>query len=486
MMPFRSGFDVLRGLLSGDRAFGMPLYVNVDPTHRCNLQCACCRWHSPLLDKTLLDRSLERDLSPDVFRRFCADAKGTGIQTLQFVGAGEPLLQRSSARARRCDRHGGAATSRPPELRDVVIKQTLACTANCPTCALRRHVHADLKGGTSLSFERWRDLLAEAAELGASRLIISGGEPTLYRELAGLVETGRRHGLSVRVNSNGSLITEEYARSLLDAGLDVMCISLYATSPERMAAMRGNPVLWKKATDAIRILAALERDYPAFEVRSQTILSRENLADFPALLEIHASLGSRHVTVSYLEGDFERQHLPRAADVRRFREAVLPEALRVCHAQGPLAGRLAARNVGRLFSPALLAADDWEAGRYWSRDRGCRVPSRQALILANGDVHPCNIVEYTHEPVVGNLTGPSLTAVWNGEAWRRFRASGHDRCHLCPINRHTGVFLGPGSLIAALAGAVCPDRAGVPGIMRVRPFIEAGEAARAGGRKGDR
>ena len=92
MMPLRSGFDVLRGLLTGDRACGMPAYVNVDPTHRCNLQCACCRWHSPLLDKTLLDQSLERDLSPEVFRRFCAEARGTGTQTVQFVGAGEPLL----------------------------------------------------------------------------------------------------------------------------------------------------------------------------------------------------------------------------------------------------------------------------------------------------------------------------------------------------------------------------------------------------------
>jgi len=92
MTSVRSGLDILRGILTGTTAYAKPLYVNVDPTHRCNLQCACCRWHSPLLDRTLLDQSLERDLSPEVFRRFCAEARGTGTQTLQFVGAGEPLL----------------------------------------------------------------------------------------------------------------------------------------------------------------------------------------------------------------------------------------------------------------------------------------------------------------------------------------------------------------------------------------------------------
>lgn len=114
------------------------------------------------------------------------------------------------------------------------------------------------------------------------------------------------------------------------------------------------------------------------------------------------------------------------------------------------------------------------------------MPSLQALILVDGDVHPCNIVQHAHEPVVGNVLRQPLTEERNGAAWSDFRAGRPARCSQCPINRHTSVFLRPRAPIAALAGAVCPDRAGVPGIMKVRPFTEAGEAARGGGRKGDR
>ena len=82
----------MRGLLTGQKAYSTPLYLNIDATHRCNLHCPYCRWHSPLLPKTILDKNIEPDLSPELFRGLCKDLSGTGTQTLMFVGAGEPLM----------------------------------------------------------------------------------------------------------------------------------------------------------------------------------------------------------------------------------------------------------------------------------------------------------------------------------------------------------------------------------------------------------
>ena len=344
-------------------------------------------------------------------------------------------------------------------MRDIVIKPTLACTANCPTCALRRLLHADLKAARTLRFEHWQEILKEANFLGASYLTISGGEPTLYEHLPQLISAGKGCGLQVRVNSNGSLITREYARALLDAGLDIMCISLYAASNEKMTAMRGNPTLWQKTTNAIRIFAELETDYPGFEIRSQTILSRDNYLDFPALIELHAGLGSRSMTVSYLEGDFEKKYMLGMEEIKHFREEVVPQVLLFCNSQNALTRFVSRKNVKRLFSPAILSLSDWASGRYWRREKACQVPSNQIMVLANGDVHPCNIVEYDHEPVTGNVFEQSLTDIWNGETWRRFRTNLHARCHLCPINRHTIIQLRPESAISALYSTIFYDKA---------------------------
>jgi MoaA/NifB/PqqE/SkfB family radical SAM enzyme len=83
---------LLWGLLDGEIARGGPLYVNVDATHRCNLRCHYCRWHSPLLEKTLLDRSARKDIEPAIFDGLCEDLAALGTRKVQFVGAGEPML----------------------------------------------------------------------------------------------------------------------------------------------------------------------------------------------------------------------------------------------------------------------------------------------------------------------------------------------------------------------------------------------------------
>ena len=100
-------------------------------------------------------------------------------------------------------------------LRKLVIKPTLACTANCPTCTCRRELHKELRESRMLSFEDWKKILAEANNLGVETFDISGGEPTLYKQLPDLIKIGRGYGWKVNVNSNGSLITEEYAKKVI-------------------------------------------------------------------------------------------------------------------------------------------------------------------------------------------------------------------------------------------------------------------------------
>jgi MoaA/NifB/PqqE/SkfB family radical SAM enzyme len=88
----KNNIDLVRGLLNGRKAFAPPLYVNIDATHRCNLKCAYCRWHSPLVTKPMLDRNAPRDLDPEIFDRLCACLEMMGGARMQFVGAGEPML----------------------------------------------------------------------------------------------------------------------------------------------------------------------------------------------------------------------------------------------------------------------------------------------------------------------------------------------------------------------------------------------------------
>ncbi|MEW6487823.1 MAG: radical SAM protein [Thermodesulfobacteriota bacterium] len=328
----------------------------------------------------------------------------------------------------------------PRRLDHLVVKPTLACTAACPTCASRRRLHRDLRGGPTLSFMDWENVLSDAVALGVWHLTISGGEPTIYPRLTELIRAGKRHGLRVRMNSNGSFDGDAIAADLLGAGLDVLDISLYSHVASRHDAMRGSKGLWEKATRNIELFARLQQGgNRGFTLITQTILTRENYRDFGDLLELNLRAGSSGWLVSYLEGDFDGLHGLSPRQVLEFREDILPRALDRCRGLEWDIRSLAIASLRRVFSPRDLSYEQWAAGWYRADNRPCRIPRRQALILASGDVHPCNVVEYTHANVVGNVRSQPLGDIWRGTKWNDFRNGPCEDCRRCPMGRHVFV-----------------------------------------------
>lgn len=295
-----------------------------------------------------------------------------------------------------------------------------------------------------LSLQDWSRILTEARTLGVERLDISGGEPTLYKYLTNLIQIGRGYGWHVGLNTNGSLIDQAYAESLLQAGVNTICVSLYSPNPVVHDAMRRSQNLWHKATNAIRILRAMERRFPDFRVVTQTILCRENYESFAELLELHYKLGSHAIGIAYLEGDFEREYLLDEDHILNFKANVIPKLLEFSNKLSTGSRKHARRIFHDLFSEDILTRSEWACGNYRPKYRSlprCRRPTEFAIVLANGDVHPCNMVEYTHEPVMGNVFTQCLTEIWNSKKWNDFRITLFEGCSFCPINLYTGITL---------------------------------------------
>jgi radical SAM protein with 4Fe4S-binding SPASM domain len=276
-------------------------------------------------------------------------------------------------------------------------------------------------------------VLTEARELGGRNLDISGGEPTLYHNLLALIRLGKQQGWVVQLNSNGSLMTQRMIRTLIDAGLDRVMISLYSHQASTHDEMRGLPGLWDKATAAIAEWAAQKEKRPDLEIVAQTILSPSNLSHLPDLLRLLKSLGVDGVILSYLEGNFDRSEIFVPSQLADFDGRVRSELKSLGREWRWPIGFLARRLFLRLFSAKRQSLKYWASGQYHLRQPACGMPSQMALILANGDVHPCNIVEYTQEPVMGNLFESSLTHMWTSRSWNEYRKQGNSQCRNCPM-----------------------------------------------------
>lgn len=320
------------------------------------------------------------------------------------------------------------------KMRRLVIKPTLDCTAHCPTCALRLDLYGRRRREQSLSLQQWIDVIEDANRLGCTDLHVSGGEPTLYPELARLVETGTRLGMATNVNTNGSPVSPALASELADAGLDSVTVSVYSWRADLHDWARQEAGLFERAIEAIGCLQA----QPGLLVDLQTIPTRYNVLEFDRLIEMAYQLRVGYVYVSYVEGDVERRWLPTTEQIRRFRAQVAPSAQAIIrrHAPAELKDEALA-SVAGMFRDTPQQWQRFSSGIYFPDQKPrCPRPYNFALVLVNGEVHPCNGVEYSHEPVMGNVHERRLTELWQGPVWEQFRVERHDWCHRCPMTLH--------------------------------------------------
>ena len=81
-----------------------------------------------------------------------------------------------------------------------------------------------------MDFDLFKKVVDECAALGITHVRVHNyGEPFLDKQLVEKVRYAKQRGIAeVGMISNGSLITEEIARGMIDAGLDAINISVDA------------------------------------------------------------------------------------------------------------------------------------------------------------------------------------------------------------------------------------------------------------------
>jgi MoaA/NifB/PqqE/SkfB family radical SAM enzyme len=278
--------------------------------------------------------------------------------------------------------------------------------------------------------------------MGAEDLCISGGEPTLYKHLVELIATASGLGLRVSMNSNGSPIRLDFAKELIRAGLGRITISLYSHVPQVHNKIRRSKKLWSSACNTVRMFADLKKEYPDFQLWTQAIILRENFRSFDELIRFHYGLGSERINISYLEGDFEGKLLLSAEEIRHFRGAVLPRIIAFFGTLDPSIAGDAVAKAERLYHPESGSPEEFSEGVYW-HGKSCSIPRRQADVMANGDIHPCNFIDYIHAPIMGNLFQQSFREIWTSDGWQEFRQSRIPECRACPMNLHMSIPLRP-------------------------------------------
>ena len=195
--------------------------------------------------------------------------------------------------------------SRLPDI--VQIESTNLCNAKCVFCP-RDEMHR--RQGV-MEFDLFAKIVDECAALGITHVRVHNyGEPFLDRQLVDKVRYAKSKGIAeVGMISNGSLITEEIARGMIEAGLDAINISVDASGKEVFERTRVN-LNYDDVIRNIRTLARLraesERTHPklilSFVRQGNTpdeeafIREWSAVADKVHVTDLHNWAGTLHTT----------------------------------------------------------------------------------------------------------------------------------------------------------------------------------------------
>jgi MoaA/NifB/PqqE/SkfB family radical SAM enzyme len=99
--------------------------------------------------------------------------------------------------------------------------------------------------------------LERGREAGIEVVVFSGGEPTLSNDLGKYIRLAQQLGYAqIGIQTNGyRLARKNYLRSLVDAGLSGVLVSLHAPDPIVHDHLAGTPQSFRKATEALKNLA---------------------------------------------------------------------------------------------------------------------------------------------------------------------------------------------------------------------------------------
>jgi cyclic pyranopterin phosphate synthase len=142
-----------------------------------------------------------------------------------------------------------------------VLPVRYACNCTCSFCFSKSSLSTLRRERTDVRSIPVEQYYSWARERGANRLVVTGGGEPLLRldDVVYLVETGRRWFAEITCFTNGSLLTQEAARRLREAGLSYLCYSRHHQDDDRCRELMGKqaPALraFFQATNGIKVRA---------------------------------------------------------------------------------------------------------------------------------------------------------------------------------------------------------------------------------------
>ncbi|MCK5617294.1 radical SAM protein [Candidatus Pacearchaeota archaeon] len=136
------------------------------------------------------------------------------------------------------------------QLLSMEIEFSSRCNFVCPYCYSQKHLMCDQE----MTQDEIKDVLAQAHNLGARKIIILGGEPLLYPYIFNMIDFIRGLNMGIEMFTNGSQLTDDVAKKLFSCGVNVVMKmnSFKEETQDLLTGVNGSFWLIKDAFDILK------------------------------------------------------------------------------------------------------------------------------------------------------------------------------------------------------------------------------------------
>jgi len=292
--------------------------------------------------------------------------------------------------------------SQPGELRPSLVSWNITrqCNLTCAHCYRDARERPDPR---ELTTAEGIALIEDIARVGFRVLILSGGEPLMRADFFDLLAAATATGLRPVLGSNGTLITEEIAARMRDAGLARAGISLDSADSDYHNRLRGSPTAWQ---EAIAGMEACRAAGLPFQVN--TTVTRQNQDQVLEITNLARGLGGAGHHVFFLvptgRGKEIADDMVQAARYEQLLEALLLKQKEIDAEPGPAQIRF---EIKPTCAPQFVRIAD-RLGVETRFGMGCLAGRTYCVVTPTGEVQPC---PYLPIPA-GNVHDEPFSAIW--------------------------------------------------------------------------
>lgn len=171
----------------------------------------------------------------------------------------------------------------------LLAELTHACPLHCGYCSNPLEL---TRRSQELSGQQWVEVFRQAAELGVLQTHLSGGEPLLRKDLDVIVAGAEAAGLYSQLVTSGSGLEADRLRSLTDAGLRSVQLSVQHSDADTSDLIAGS-----RAFAAKESAAALVKDV-GLPLGVNAVLHRHNLDAIDGLVELALRWGADRIELA--------------------------------------------------------------------------------------------------------------------------------------------------------------------------------------------